>query len=172
MVERAELSASFEALRPYFVRVAYGTLGELGEAQDVVQEAWLRLERVVGHTATLQDQRRLVEAFAVPCMEGDLERLVETLDEDVVWRSDGGGQVPAIRKPLHGAMRVAKGLLGVSRRWPVAEGTLALVNGALGLVSRAGDGVLTVTAFSVRDGRIVAVDSIRNPDKLDHVNVL
>jgi RNA polymerase sigma-70 factor (ECF subfamily) len=37
--------AAFEALRPRLVRVAYATLGSVSEAEDVVQEAWLRLQR-------------------------------------------------------------------------------------------------------------------------------
>src|SRR5262249_21152206 len=40
-----ELAAEFERLRPYLLRVAYSHLGTVGEAEDVVQEAWLRLER-------------------------------------------------------------------------------------------------------------------------------
>jgi RNA polymerase sigma-70 factor, ECF subfamily len=38
-------TAEFERLRPYLFRVAYSHLGSLGEAEDVVQEAWLRLVR-------------------------------------------------------------------------------------------------------------------------------
>ena len=38
-------AADFEALRPYLLRVAYSHLGTLVEAEDVIQEAWLRLER-------------------------------------------------------------------------------------------------------------------------------
>lgn len=41
--ERA--SAEFGRLRPYLLRVAYSHLGSLSEAEDLVQEAWLRLER-------------------------------------------------------------------------------------------------------------------------------
>jgi RNA polymerase sigma-70 factor (ECF subfamily) len=40
-----ERTAAFEALRPRLVRVAYATLGSVAEAEDVVQEAWLRLQR-------------------------------------------------------------------------------------------------------------------------------
>jgi RNA polymerase sigma-70 factor (ECF subfamily) len=36
-------AGEFERLRPYLLRVAYSHLGSLGEAEDVVQEAWLRL---------------------------------------------------------------------------------------------------------------------------------
>ena len=41
----SDLAAQFEALRPRLLRIAYGQLGSLSEAEDVVQEAWLRLER-------------------------------------------------------------------------------------------------------------------------------
>ena len=40
------LADAFEAQRPYLLRVAYGQLGSIAEAEDVVQEAWLRLQRV------------------------------------------------------------------------------------------------------------------------------
>jgi RNA polymerase sigma-70 factor (ECF subfamily) len=40
-----DLAADFEALRPQLTRVAYGILGSVAEAEDVVQEAWLRLGR-------------------------------------------------------------------------------------------------------------------------------
>jgi RNA polymerase sigma-70 factor (ECF subfamily) len=40
------LAERFEAERAHLVRVAYGHLGSLAEAEDVVQDAWLRLQRV------------------------------------------------------------------------------------------------------------------------------
>jgi RNA polymerase sigma-70 factor (ECF subfamily) len=45
----------FEQLRPYLLRVAYSHLGSLGEAEDVVQEAWLRL--VGADRAEIRDLR-------------------------------------------------------------------------------------------------------------------
>jgi RNA polymerase sigma-70 factor (ECF subfamily) len=44
-----ELASEFEQLRPYLLRVAYSHLGGLAEAEDVVQQAWLRLERAKRH---------------------------------------------------------------------------------------------------------------------------
>lgn len=41
-----ELATEFAPLRPYLLRVAYSHLGSLSEAEDLVQEAWLRLERI------------------------------------------------------------------------------------------------------------------------------
>jgi RNA polymerase sigma-70 factor (ECF subfamily) len=39
-----DVAAVFEELRARLLGVAYGLLGSLAEAEDVVQEAWLRLE--------------------------------------------------------------------------------------------------------------------------------
>src|SRR4051794_6702856 len=41
-----DLATAFEAERAHLVRVAYGQLGSIAEAEDVVQDAWLRLQRV------------------------------------------------------------------------------------------------------------------------------
>ncbi|MBF6330339.1 RNA polymerase sigma factor SigJ [Nocardia transvalensis] len=40
-----ELARQFEEHRQYLRRLAYSTLGSLGDADDIVQEAWLRLQR-------------------------------------------------------------------------------------------------------------------------------
>src|SRR4051812_20273611 len=45
MVDRAGLAAGFEAERPHLRAVAYRMLGSLAEAEDVVQDAWLRANR-------------------------------------------------------------------------------------------------------------------------------
>jgi RNA polymerase sigma-70 factor (ECF subfamily) len=41
-----ELARAFQAQRPRLVRLAYATTSSLAEAEDCVQEAWLRLRRV------------------------------------------------------------------------------------------------------------------------------
>ncbi len=40
-----QLANEFAQLRPYLLRVAYSHLGSLAEAEDLLQEAWIRLER-------------------------------------------------------------------------------------------------------------------------------
>jgi RNA polymerase sigma-70 factor (ECF subfamily) len=40
-----QLAAAFDSHRDHLIRVAYSTLGSRAEAEDVVQEAWLRLAR-------------------------------------------------------------------------------------------------------------------------------
>ena len=44
-IDQAELARQFEEHRQYLRRLAYSTLGSLSDADDVVQEAWLRLQR-------------------------------------------------------------------------------------------------------------------------------
>ena len=53
------LAERFEALRPRLLRIAYGQLGSLAEAEDVLQDAWLRLERVDA------EEIRDLEAFLI-----------------------------------------------------------------------------------------------------------
>lgn len=45
MDRRDWLAAHFEGQRPHLRAVAYRMLGSLAEAEDAVQEAWLRLDR-------------------------------------------------------------------------------------------------------------------------------
>ncbi len=291
--ERSALAEEFEAHRPRLTRLAYATTGSLAEAEDCVQEAWLRLQRasqrepvrdlgawltttvsrlaldaldrsrvrrqhhagpwlpeplvevladqgdtaadpadrvtldesvsmallvvlealtpaertafllhdvfgvsyeeiagVVGRNApavrqlasrarrhvredrprfppTRAQQRAVLDAFLRACTEGDLERLVTLLDPDVVWRADGG-TVRSRPVQASGRDRIAALLLAFARRPPLKL-RKALVNGAPGLVVRDSEGILSVMTLTLDDGRIVAVDVIRNPDKLTRV---
>jgi RNA polymerase sigma-70 factor (ECF subfamily) len=45
MSDRIHLAEQFERARPRLQSVAYGTLSSVSEAEDAVQEAWLRLDR-------------------------------------------------------------------------------------------------------------------------------
>ena len=47
----AALAREFEAHRPRLLRLAYASTGSLAEAEDCVQEAWLRLQRAAGREA-------------------------------------------------------------------------------------------------------------------------
>ncbi|MCP3776305.1 sigma-70 family RNA polymerase sigma factor [Paenibacillus sp. MZ04-78.2] len=50
MNEQVELANTFEAHRNHLQAVAYRLLGSLSEAEDAVQEAWLRLSRADGRS--------------------------------------------------------------------------------------------------------------------------
>ena len=55
MADSRRTAAEFDRLRPYLLRVAYSHLGSLSEAEDLVQEAWLRLNRA--NRAEIRDLR-------------------------------------------------------------------------------------------------------------------
>ncbi len=65
-------------------------------------------------------RREVTERFVDACERGDLAALLEVLAPDVVLIGDGGGIGRAPRRPVHGADRVARFLVGARAR-PVPE---------------------------------------------------
>jgi RNA polymerase sigma-70 factor (ECF subfamily) len=282
------LAERFEELRPGLVRLAYGELGSLAEAEDVVQDAWLRLQRVdpddvrdlrawltttvsrlaldtlrsarvrreayvgpwlpeplvsrageepdpaeraaisesVGlallvvleslsaservafvlhdvfgyefervadvlgtsaqaarqhasrarravearrprFPATPERQREVIDAFMAATVGGDIAALIGILHPDVVMTADSGGVVAAPRKPLQGADRVARAVIGLSAKGlKDSRVEHADVNGLPGLYAEGVDGKDAVIAFTLDGDRITAIDIVRNPAKI------
>lgn len=111
-------------------------------------------------------QRELRTAFGAALASGELERVVALLDPDVVMRTDGGGLVTASPHPLHGSDRVARVMLALAHRRNRTIASFPItVNGAPGVLVVT-DGERSVIALAVSEGRVTAIDVIRNPDKL------
>ncbi|HLU11676.1 MAG TPA: RNA polymerase sigma-70 factor [Oceanobacillus sp.] len=112
---------------------------------------------------------RFMDAF----IAGDIDRLMNLLAEDVTAWSDGGGKVPgAMRHPVHGRERVARGIMGVLSHAP--EGTTAEmieVNGLPALLIRIKGQVFGVLILEVEGDLIYAMRNIANPDKLAHLQL-
>jgi RNA polymerase sigma-70 factor (ECF subfamily) len=119
--------------------------------------------------ASPEEQERIVEAFAAAWQDGALDRLLALLDPEAVLRADGGGHVPTASKPLRGAPRIARALVRLARasahNGRTVRRRIADVNGAPGLIVDDGQ-ALNVISLTIDAGRIVAVDIVRNPDKL------
>lgn len=106
--------------------------------------------------------------FLAAAAGGDLDALVATLDPDVVVTSDGGGVVSAARRPVLGADRAARYLLGLVAKYvdQQADVDLLLANGLPAVAVRQ-DGVLTsLVVLTVQAERVVRVDIVRAPAKL------
>ncbi|GAA3825442.1 RNA polymerase sigma factor SigJ [Nocardioides panacisoli] len=116
------------------------------------------------------EHERVLGGFLTAAAGGDLEALVATLDPAVVLVSDGGGEVSAARRPVEGASRVARFLLGVAaknqRELPDARLELVDVNGLPSLAVYDGERLDTVMVLTVERGRVARVDVIRAPAKL------
>jgi len=122
------------------------------------------------YPATGEQQREVVGAFLAATQNGDIATLLELVDPDVTLRGDGGGLVPAARKVLTGAGRVARVLTSVFAKLYASprarvRASSVLINGAPGLLLDTHRGP-TVFSFTLDRGRIIEIDAIRNPDKL------
>ncbi len=92
------------------------------------------------------------------------------LHPDAVWLTDSDGRSKAARKPVVGADKVGRLLLGLLERYGeemLAGWTPVQVNGELGFRSPAfAETGAGATVLSIRDGRIAAVYMMINPEKL------
>jgi len=118
--------------------------------------------------------RSWVDGFMSALKQGNMDRILSLLDQEVVMVSDGGGKVHAAINPIVTPQRVARFLLGPIRQFLLAEDALVEVgrnNGQYGIVLRSDEGVHTVGMVHVEQGRIRNMYVIRNPDKLKHIDV-
>ncbi|HEY1778620.1 MAG TPA: sigma-70 family RNA polymerase sigma factor [Solirubrobacteraceae bacterium] len=106
-------------------------------------------------------QREVVDAFLAAAREGDFEALVAVLAPDVVLRADFGG---GVTQEIRGAETVARQAQTYSRLDLLV--IPALINGAVGAVSTRGGRPFSVGAITVRDGRIVELDFLSDPERL------
>ena len=119
-----------------------------------------------------EERERLAERFFAAVTAGDVDGLVQVLADDVVVYGDGGGKVPQWSAPIVGAERVARLFAGLGRQ--MAEVGVALerrmVNGQPAAVVLDPEGaVVCVWVLDVADGRVGAVRSVINPEKLGHL---
>jgi len=123
------------------------------------------------YDAPADTRRRVTDQFLAACLGGDLNQMMELLAPDVTAWTDGGGKIRAALRPLRGADKVARWILGILRTpLPDLGVRHVLVNGQPGLlVTSAGapDDVISMDLNA--DGRIEAIRLIRNPDKLRHI---
>ncbi|MBD2846370.1 RNA polymerase sigma factor SigJ [Paenibacillus sp. IB182496] len=160
--EIAELLDKREAnCRKLFSRACakMGLDGEPGDRSEPAGEAWAS-----GLLAALK--------------QGNLERIMALLDQEVVLISDGGGKAQAAVNPIVARERVARFLLGVYRKTSAAAaGTgaeddwweIVRLNGQPALRMRAGPTVHTAALLQIERGLIHRLYFVRNPDKLRHV---
>jgi RNA polymerase sigma-70 factor (TIGR02957 family) len=121
-----------------------------------------------------EQRGQLAAGFLAAAKDGDFEKLESFLAEDVELHGDGGGLAPAIKHPVFGRAKVAQ-LLGSWMRLGFekiggVELRPALINGQPGAEYLDADGKLIgVMSLDIADGKIQAIRSIVNPEKLGHL---
>lgn len=105
--------------------------------------------------------------FFATAATGDVSSLIELLAPDVVWTADSAGKVSAARRPVHGADRVARLIIGLLRMGG-AQGRVepATYNNAPALKLYLGDSFEGVITVEITEGRISHFYAMRNPEKL------
>lgn len=120
-----------------------------------------------GPDADLSRQREVVDAFLAASRTGNFEALLTLLDPDVVLHADG----TALRFGAPGELRGAQTVAGMfSGRMRNAKP--ALINGAPGAVWTPGGRPRAVCAFTIRGGRIVGIDLLADPERLDRLDLV
>jgi RNA polymerase sigma-70 factor (ECF subfamily) len=130
-----------------------------------------RGRRRVEGEATVPDpdlgrQREVVGAFMAASREGDFEGLVAVLHPDVVLRAD---LALGVSREVRGAEAVA----GQARMYRERDrfSRLALVNGAAGMVVASDEQTYAVLGFTVAGGKIVAIDILADPERLERLDL-
>jgi RNA polymerase sigma-70 factor (TIGR02957 family) len=119
--------------------------------------------------ADLRAQREVTERFFAAVAGGDMDALLAALAPDVVLISDGGGKASAARRPITGADKVARFLVGIAEKGGDIPGLrieIAEVNGLPAIVGWVGaEPFGSISLVTARD-RIEQVLVVVNPDKL------
>ena len=110
--------------------------------------------------------------FFAAASTGDVDVLISMLAPDVVWTADSDGKASAARRPVAGADKVARLILGLLR-FAGDGGRVepAFYNGAPALVLYLDDGLEGVISVEITDGLITHFYAMRNPEKLGGVKV-
>jgi RNA polymerase sigma factor (sigma-70 family) len=126
----------------------------------------VRAERTVPD-ADLETQREVADAFLAAGREGNFDRLVALLDPDVVVRADFGPEGGL--RLTRGAKAVAREALGYAQLG--LDLRPALINGVPGAVAFLHGQPFSIGAVIVRNGKIVELDFLTDPERLRLVDL-
>ena len=145
----------------------------VGRSPEAARQLASRARRRVQGERTVPDadldrQREVVNAFLAAARKGEFAALVAVLDPDVVVRADMGA-VPGASREVRGAEAVASRALMYARHGVLTHP--ALINGVAGAVSLRDGKAISVGAFTVSGGKIVAIDILADPERLSQLDL-
>ena len=125
------------------------------------------------YTGDLAKGKALATAFQQAIRDGDVAELTALLSDQVTFISDGGGKVAAVPKPVSGAAKVAKMLIGFAKTYADRDDLLSrfvAVNQLPGFVLGNSETIIQTVALDVNaQGLIEKIYVVRNPEKLRHL---
>jgi RNA polymerase sigma-70 factor (ECF subfamily) len=115
------------------------------------------------------ENARIAAEFMAAAASGDVHTVMSMLAPDVVWTADSGGKASAARRPVVGADKVARALVGLvskGMQLPDARVELVTCNAAPAIAIYVADYLEGVFTVEIVDGKITNFYAMRNPDKL------
>lgn len=115
------------------------------------------------------ETERITAEFMTAAAGGDLTTVLSLLSPDVAYTADGGGKASAARRPVLGADKVARAVIGLLRqgmRLPDIRVEVAVCNAAPAMLFYSADRLEGVFTVEITDGLITNFYAMRNPDKL------
>ena len=111
---------------------------------------------------------RLLQRFMAAVEARDEQALLGLFAPDATWTADGGGKTAAAPKPIVGADRIARLVIGLREKFWAVDRSLAVatVNGETGLCIRDGNRLIATMSIATDGERILDVFAVVNPDKL------
>ena len=116
----------------------------------------------------------ITEQFLTAAATGDIDGLLSMLAPDAIWTADSGGKASAARRPVAGAEKVAKAIIGIFRlgqKLPDVRIETAVYNSAPAVVVYSGAHLEGVFLVEIVDGKITHFYAMRNPDKLVGITI-
>jgi RNA polymerase sigma-70 factor (ECF subfamily) len=110
---------------------------------------------------------QITSQFLASAASGDVNALLTMLAPDAVWTADSGGKATAARKPVVGAVKVARAIAGLMRK---TQGQLRVemvtCNSAPAVLLYLDEHLEGVITLEIVDDKITNFYAMRNPDKL------
>jgi RNA polymerase sigma-70 factor, ECF subfamily len=112
-------------------------------------------------------EEHVVARFIDALLQGDEQKLLGILAPDAVLVGDGGGKVPSIVNPVLAAIPSHGSFSVYAARTTMCGNVVpALVNSGPGMLTWSAGQLISVAAVTIQEGRITAIYSVGNPDKI------
>jgi len=110
----------------------------------------------------------LLQRFLAATEARDEQAVLALFAPDATWTADGGGKAAAALRPIVGADRIARLVMGLYERFWANGRTLEIgtINGEAGLCLRDGDHLIAAMSIATDGEQILEVYAVVNPDKL------
>jgi len=120
-------------------------------------------------SASISQQREVIDAFLTALRAGDVEGLLAVLDPDLIVRVDGAAARAGVPQEVRGAQNWAKGAVAFARF--IRPATVCLVDGTVGALWAPGGYLQRVLKCMIANGKITQVEIIADAARLAQLEI-